>query len=548
ADHALHGASRSPAPHTSRRIDGTRCQTLVGRRSGDGQTPHSRESLASSTRWSFVSLAGKQGSRVLFVWLLALILVPRDFGIASLAAAYIAFIGVLQDQGFGSALVQKNDMTPQDVGSVFALNVAAGALLALGTFFLSPYLADLMHVTELSGVLRVLSISVLMKALSVTPQAQLMRVLRFRALAVADVGSAFIGGLVGIIFATLGGRYWSLVALSLTMDTVYCVVTTVSCGRPQFAFKLASIRGMWGYSRNAMAAQFMQYTSRNSDNLLVGRYLGATALGYYSLSYRLLMLPLQLIGQVAGRVAFPVLSRIQGDLSRVQSFWLRGTRSIACVGLPAAGLIAVSSNELIDLVLGQQWRPAAHTVTILSLVALPQLSQSLVGPMLLATGNAHWEFRASVVGTVTALTGFIVGLRWGIEGVASGYLVSSILMFALMYGLTNKLLGLGRRDQVRNLAPAVIATGALMVTYSAVKWAMIAVAAPEVSIFIAATSACALTYVLTLRLAFPAALREFVALAREIMPRWPRGARPTVPSDASPDGLAPISTPKRWSS
>ena len=153
-----------------------------------------------------------------------------------------------------------------------------------------------------------------MAGLGVVHQAMLQRSLQFRGLAVVDLVSAFVSAVAGIGFAMAGAGVWSLVYQALVLALVSTVLLwVVSPVRPAFEFHWGEVKQVSSYSLNLTSFNVFNYFIRNADNLLIGKFLGAGPLGYYSLAYRLLLFPLQIITDVTSRVLFPVCSELQDD-------------------------------------------------------------------------------------------------------------------------------------------------------------------------------------------------------------------------------------------
>ena len=295
------------------------------------------EALSSGMRWSAISTVGREASRLIFTVLLARIIGPEPFGIVAQAMVYIAVVGLLLDQGFSSALIQRRRLEKDLPGAVVTVNLMIGAVLSLATLAVAPLWADFMSTPQLTLVLAVLAPGLLIRAVAITPRALLLREMAFRKIGIADVSSALVGGVLGVIVAELGGSYWALVVQTLSTDAVLAALLLLGAGRwPNL--RLRVLRLIVGFSGRAFAAGLLiNSVSRNIDSLLIGRYLGPEPLAFYGLANRLLLLPVRLVSTTIGGVLFPAFSRLAGDLGTLRTELARATRVIAVLACPSDG-------------------------------------------------------------------------------------------------------------------------------------------------------------------------------------------------------------------
>jgi O-antigen/teichoic acid export membrane protein len=197
--------------------------------------------------------------------------------------------------------------------------------------------------------------------------------------------------------------------------------------------------------------------------MLVGRFLGPSALGAYSVAYNLMLVPISQIAIPVQDVLFPAFARMQHDLDALKAAWARANRLVAAIALPALGGLIVVAPDFVDVVLGKRWHPAVRVIQVLALVGMLQSVQGLNSSVLRAVDRTGALFRYSVVVTVASLTAFVVGLHWGVVGVATAYAISSAFVEPYYSRLTARSVGLSLIDFVRPLAgvaQAVVAMAA----------------------------------------------------------------------------------------
>ena len=197
----------------------------------------------------------------------------------------------------------------------------------------------------------------------------------------------------------------------------------------------------------------MNYFSRNADNVLVGRFLGSASLGFYQMGYMLMAYPLLSFGLMLAQVVYPALANFPDDHARFREAYLRTTRLIGLVTVPVMFGLAVTAQPFVRFFLGPRWLPVAGLLLVFApLGAL----QTLYDPTLLiynTQGKTDLLFRWQIFASISYVLSFIVGLHWGIMGIATSYaIVWTILMFPGL-AIPFRLVGLPLKTFFRSLWP-----------------------------------------------------------------------------------------------
>lgn len=386
-------------------------------------------STARAVRWSAISTVSQQVGRAAISLAIARIIGPEAFGVAAQAYIVLALAGLLLDQGLVAAIVQRDKLDASDIGAAIWLTVAMTCVLALVIGGTAGLIAAFFETPDLRAPLRVLVADVLATGLAVPALAILMRDLRFRALAVVDVLATLTGGVVGVGIALAGGGLWSPVAFVLTADLVTAVGVLFAVGRLPIRGSVASARSLLKFSSSVLGFQVTNYLSRYLDNVIVARVLGPAPLAQYALSYRVMLVPVQNIGWLANRVALPLYSRYQRERGLLYAEFVRYSVVVAAVAVPLMAIVFVTAPIAVPLVFGDEWRPAVVPMQILAATGARQAIHTLVGPVFLATGRPHWQFRFQLVSLPVYAAAFLIGVNHGIAGVAAAYTIAGALLY-----------------------------------------------------------------------------------------------------------------------
>jgi len=277
-----------------------------------------------------------------------------------------------------------------------------------------------------------------------------------------------LAGIVAAIIAALyGAGYWALVIGQLAGAIAGAIAVWVACGwRPGLPVRRSGIRGMLNFGGHMTGFNFVNYFSRNADNVLIGKFIGADALGLYAKAYHLFMMPISQIRRPLNQVAMPVLSSLQNQPERYIKYYQRLIDIMATLTVPLTLYCAIEADFLIRTLLGQQWLAAVPVFRILAIAALIAPVAGTRGLVLISHGFSGRFFYWGLFNAILIVTSFIVGLPFGIEGVATAYTVAVyvILIPSLFYCFhkTPVTLSMFMRTLASPMLVGVVAAGCTM--------------------------------------------------------------------------------------
>ncbi len=401
----------------------------------------------SAVKWSSVSQVGRQVMQFFTTAILARLLSPSDFGLVGMATIVIGFVGLFKDLGTSAALIQRKDISDALLNSIFWINLAFGLLAMVILFTLSPLVASFYNELRIIPVLRVLSLTFFISGISILQKTILERNLAFNTLAQVEITSVVSGSFVGIGSALLGFGVWSLVFQSITVVGVTTILLWfASDWRPKLIFDWNEVKEVSSYSLNLTGFSISNYFIRNADYILIGRFLGTQDLGYYTLAYRLMLYPLRNISAVLGRVMFPVFSQVQDDNARFSRAYLKVVSTIALITFPMMIALWAVAEPFILAVFGSQWQPVILLLMILAPIGMTQSLGSTVGAIYQAKGRTDWMLRWGIGAGILMIIAFLIGLQWGIVGVASAYAIASLTLTYPSFAIPFRLIDLPMRD------------------------------------------------------------------------------------------------------
>jgi lipopolysaccharide exporter len=424
--------------------------------------------VARGTRYTAVSQVFTQVVRFGTNIVLARLLTPEDFGIVAIALVVTMLLDQIMDLGTGSAIIQRKSVDDKLLNSVFYLNLALGALLGLSLYLSAGLVASLLGSPEAKPVLQAFSVVTAVTSLGQIHDALLRRNLRFGEIAIVTGVSAAATAVISIGGALLGLGYWALVlgtAVGALVGTV--LVWIYDRWRPSLMLSLASLKSIWGYSIHLFLSNMLFMFFTQVDKIIIGRFLGSTALGTYTLAQRTVTSPITAVSTVVNEVAFPAFSRRQNDHAALRSAFVRSSRVVALVTFPAMIGLAVLADPAVNVVFGSQWLDLIPVIWLLAPIAAVQSMTVNSTQMLLAKGRSDWAFRWGVVYCLVLTVLELLGVRWGLVGVAAAYAAGILLLTPFALALAFRTIEMRLRDYLRELLPHFWITAVMAVCVAA---------------------------------------------------------------------------------
>lgn len=468
--------------------------------------------------------AGKMAVTMASIVILARLLAPEDFGLVAAISPLVAFVGLFRNLGLQQALVQRKSVEPAHLNQAFWISLWVGLAASLVVFLAAPAVGAFYGDPRLVPLVRVASLSLVLGSLTTVPIALLSRRFAFGVIAAQELAMALAA--LGLAVA---GAIAGLDAMALVAGTVGAAAAGLALvwgfapyrpGRPVLTADGALMR----FGANLTGFNLVNFFSRNADNVLIGRFAGMAALGFYDRAYKLLLFPIQNINQPLSQIMIPILSRVQDEPERLKRIYLEVNWALALLILPGIAAAGMQSEALIALLFGPQWAPTAPIFAWLALASFVQPVTGTNGWLFIAKGRTDWMLRLGLYSSLVTVAAFVVGLRWGAEGVAAAYALSAyVLRIPVLLAVIDRLGPVRGRDLGLVLAVPGAAAGLSALALPTVLEA--AGAAPGlVSLILAA----ALNYgtALAAVAAVPASRRTLMGLAGRVWQASGLGARP----------------------
>lgn len=473
--------------------------------------------VAGGLRWKAASQVAGQVSRTVVGIILARLLTPEQFGLAAMALVFTGLTTIFTDLSLGAALVQRPRITERDRSTVFWTSLGAGFVVTVIWVAISPLVANFFSNPAVGPLFAATAASALLYGFAGTQMALLTRELNFRSLELREIGATVIGGVGAVALALAGAGAWAIVGQNLLVAAASAIlVWRLSTWRPRFIYSRESLRTLGSFGVKTLGARLLSYANLNADNLLVGRFLGSVSLGVYSIAYNVMFLPATRIADPIQQVLFPAFARMQHDHAALGRSWIRGTQLVAAVNAPAFLGMIVVAPQFVPVVLGQKWAAAVPVLQLLCLAGVFQSVQTLNWSVLQAVGDSGRLLRFMGLSTFLTVGAFVVGLQWGVVGVAGLYAVARAIVGVAYAWTTSHRLGLPLRDWGRGVARIASLALPMALGVFLVREGLVALGVPPAATLVLATAAGAALYLALVRWRAPDLLNE---IRRMLVPR-----------------------------
>ena len=365
--------------------------------------------------------------------------------------------------GFASALVREERIDSQRIGQAFGLLILTNVMLAGLQFALAPLAAEYFRQPMVADLLRVQALFYLANPFTALGHALLARRLEFKRQSRIDLLAALLSAATALGCALAGFGVWTLVLapgmLWFARAAGYVLATRMWEIRPRFRFQGA--RELITYGGAMMAVQLCWFAQSQMDVLIGGRVLDPHRLGLYTTALFVTQILASKFVPPLNEVAFAAYSRMQDRPDAIAPAFLKTVRLISLVAMPFYFGLAVTAEPLVASILGWRWLEAVPLVPVLAMAMPCMTLQILFGPATNAIGRPGLQLRVGVIGAALMTAAFLIGIRWGVAGLAWAWLGGMASLLAATVFTSAPAIGFRKREFVKAVTPGLGAAAAM---------------------------------------------------------------------------------------
>ncbi len=359
--------------------------------------------------WALIESGGLSVLSLAVLLVVARLAGPGELGAFAIALGIVQILAMVVEMLLHDAIIQRPTLTPNHLHTAFWACLGLGIVLSAACWFAAKPVGAIFESEQVAALLPILGLSLAMSGVGCVPIAVLRREVKFRPLALRSLCGRLCGALVAIAMAASHYGVWSLVAQHLIQVFVSTLLVWPACPwRPSFSFSLGRLGELISFGAASVGTRLVWTGSGRMFTLLVGNFLGVTAVGYLNIAQRVVDTLFDLLAGGAHNLALPIFSRRQADRASLLRAYKQATEFAALATQPLFGGLAVCASPIIAVLLGENWLPAAPLVSLLATGAMLQFL-FLFGPTTLtALGRPGLIFAASLVNFILVFAAFFL--------------------------------------------------------------------------------------------------------------------------------------------
>lgn len=400
----------------------------------------------------------------------ARLLSPGDYGIMTMTATFTGFVILFNEMGIGSAIIHKENVTTEDLSSIFWLLLLYNSAMFLCSLIIAPYVAGFYNEPRLVSIIRLIGLNFIISSIGIIPYHMLTKNLSFGKRSLSELGGHLSGGLTTLLFAISGWGVWSLVfgimAVTAVTNLFYCIFYP---WRPLFSFSMTRIKSMANFGLKVAGARLLWYIYSNADSLIAGKMLGKLALGFYSMAFQFASVPMDKIVSILTQVAFPAFSEIKSDKKALKNYFFKIVKFTAFITFPLFMGMFLVSEEAVDLLLTEKWRPLVLPLQILCVISMIRAVNAINVPLVVAYGRAGLAMITNLIFALIMPVAFYIGSFYGLEGFAYSWLFVFPFLFLVITYITLNAVGFSIKEYFWELRHPFLATLAMVVIITLIK-------------------------------------------------------------------------------
>lgn len=369
----------------------------------------------SAVKWAFVDRFGAQIIQLISIFVLARLLLPRDFGLIGILYIFLSISSALVDSGMGGGLIRKQDLTDKDTSTFFFFNIAVAIVCYLSMYIASPYIARFYNESSLVQLLRLVAISVIINAFGLVQRVLLIKALLIKQVTRSSLIASAVATTIAIICAFYGLGIYSLVVLLLCQCTVNTLLLYFYCKwKPVRVFSMESFHSFFSFGFSLLLSALLNIGFANIYQPLIAKNLSIVYAGFYFQAKRLYEVPILSISQVVDSVTYPILVRFQNNRTELENRYRKIVILLVFISSPIVVLISVLAKDIVLIFLGENWLSSAHLLSILSFSGIFQILETTSGSLLKVEGRTKLIFRLELIKKAIIVVSILIFYRFGI--------------------------------------------------------------------------------------------------------------------------------------
>ncbi len=414
-------------------------------------------SFSSAMLWSFIQRFGSQAVEISVSILLARILLPEEFGLIGMIMIVVVIGRSLTDAGMTSSLIRKIDASTADYSTVFYLNVLVGLIVYGIVYLTAPFIAVFYEQPVLTDILRVFALTIVINSFSAVQSTIYRKKLLFKFQFRLGLTTSLMGGALGVYLAQNGYGVWSLVFMHVANASIAAVLYWIfSSWKPKLFFSKTIFKEHFKFGINLTLSGIINKAFDNIYYVIIGKYFNATQLGYYTRADTFKQIPITNLIAAVNNAAYPILSSLQNDQTRLKSVFKRIMKQIIFLIAPVMIGAIVLAEPLFRVVLTEKWIDAVPFFQVLCLAGILYPVHSYNLNILTVKGRSDLFMKLEVIKKVIMIVSVVIAIPFGIMALLYSQLIISVLILFINAFYSKRFIDYGLWEQVVDILPSLL--------------------------------------------------------------------------------------------
>lgn len=391
-----------------------------------------KQQAISGAKWTTISTVITSLIQLLRLAILTRFLDKSDFGIVAILTFVLGLTNTFSDLGFSAVIMHKQDLTRKDFSSLYWIQfLVFGGLFLIGSLF-SPLIASFYEESTIVFLLPIVLFDLVLYGIGKLYDTVLQKDMQFKTIAIRNIVSAGISIVVAFLLAYFGYGIYSMIISTLfntAMLNIWNFVYGQTYYRLQFRMSLKETMPLVKIGLYQTGTQVLDYFAAKFDILIIGKLLGAEALGVYNLAKEILMKLILVINSIVNKVALPVFAKVQDDLEGMRFAYCKVIKIVSSINFPICVIFGVLSFQIVGILYGPGYEDVSKLMSILSIWSLFLCIGNPVGSIAVATGNTHLSFKYTIVRVLVMIPFVYVASLISISAVAWCNVLTAFIMF-----------------------------------------------------------------------------------------------------------------------
>lgn len=421
--------------------------------------------------WSYLTFV--LGKVMVFVStvILARILVPADFGLVSLASVLAGYLGTIHTFGVGEAFIQSKFRSEESANATFVLSFGSGILLFLISVIITPLVAAFFREPRIQVIFPALAFVFVLTGLTTINDALLVKQLKFQQRLLPTFVQYISKGIISILLALMGFGAWAIVwGVIIGTAAKSATLLLVSPWKPTRVWNPRAAREIFGFGKYLVLLNILGALEDNIDYMIVGRRLGVSDLGLYTLGYRAPELAIISLPSVISNVAYPAYAKLQDRIVELRHGVYKTFQLVSWAAIPAGVGLSMLSSAFILTFYTDKWASTIPVMQLLSLYAMIYTLTYNFGDAYKAMGRPDILNKISISTIIFSILALWVGVRYGIVGVAWAHLLRVVVLMIVNIIVVNRVLGVSSLSILQSLFRASLGAGIMALVMALIAW------------------------------------------------------------------------------